>query len=53
MNKQIGTIINDNNLTWQLYHYQLNNFNSLHTKLFQVFKHDEAIPLKQNNETKF
>ena len=27
-------------------------FYSLHTKLFPVFKHDEAIPLKQNNETK-
>ena len=26
--------------------------NSLHTKLFLEFKHDEAIPLKQNNETK-
>ena len=24
--------------------------NSLHTKLFPVFKRDEAIPLKQNNE---
>ena len=27
-------------------------FNSLHTKLFPVFTGDEAIPLKQNNETK-
>ena len=25
---------------------------SLHTKVFPVFKHDEAIPVKQNNETK-
>ena len=27
-------------------------FNSLHTKLLPVFTRDEAIPLKQNNETK-
>ena len=28
------------------------SFNSLHTQLFPMFKRNEAIPLKQNNETK-
>ena len=38
-------------LTDRIKIYVLEVFNLLHTKLFPVFKRNEAIPLKLNNET--